>query len=89
MRAVKKAAELAGVEGKVTPHCLRHSFCTHLLDGGQNIRRVQEAMGHTDVRTTAGYARRECLDMVSPLDRLTSGFLQLRTLPACHGLTAQ
>jgi integron integrase len=69
-RAVKAAAEKAGVAGKVTPHCLRHSFATHLLDGGQNIARVAEAMGHTDIRTTAGYARKECLDMPSPLEKI-------------------
>ena len=67
-RAVRTAAEQSGVSGKVTPHCLRHAFCTHLLDSGKNIRRVQEAMGHNDVRTTAGYARKECLEMASPLD---------------------
>ncbi len=69
-RAVRTAAQRAGVEGKVTPHCLRHAFCTHLLDTGANIRRVQEAMGHTDIRTTAGYARKECLEMISPLDTI-------------------
>ena len=67
-RAVKRASEAAGVAGKVTPHCLRHSFCSHLLDGGENIKRVAEAMGHTDIRTTAGYGRKECLSMRSPLD---------------------
>lgn len=69
-RQVRSAAIFAGCEGKVTPHCLRHSFCTHQLDSGQNIRRVAEAMGHTDIRTTAGYARKECLDMTSPLDKI-------------------
>ena len=69
-RAVKKAAGLAGVEGKVTPHCLRHSFCSHLLDSGENIKRVSEAMGHTDIRTTAGYGRKDCVEMRSPLDRI-------------------
>ena len=69
-RAVKRAAEAAGVAGKVTPHCLRHSFCSHLLDGGENINRVAEAMGHTDIRTTAGYGRKECTRMRSPLDRI-------------------
>jgi integron integrase len=67
-RAVKRAAVVAGVEGKVTPHCLRHSFCSHLLDSGKSMRRVQEAMGHSDIRTTACYARKECLDLVSPMD---------------------
>ena len=69
-RAVKRAAEAAGVAGKVTPHCLRHSFCSHLLDDGENIKRVAEAMGHSDIRTTAGYGRKECLAMRSPLDRI-------------------
>lgn len=69
-RAIKKAAQRAGIPGKVTPHCLRHSFCSDLLDSGQNPRRVQEAMGHTDIRTTMGYARKECLGMGSPLDRM-------------------
>ena len=69
-RAVKSAAIKAGVAGKVTPHCLRHSFASHLLDGGQNIARVAEAMGHADIRTTAGYARKECLDMASPIENI-------------------
>lgn len=69
-RAVKRAAEAAGVAGKVTPHCLRHAFCSHLLDHGENIKRVAEAMGHTDIRTTAGYGRKDCLNMRSPLDRI-------------------
>ena len=67
-RAVRAAAGRAGVAGVVTPHCLRHSFCSHLLDSGKSMRRVQEAMGHSDIRTTAGYARKECLDLRSPLD---------------------
>lgn len=69
-RAVKDAAEKAGVPGKVTPHCLRHAYCTHLLDRGINMRRVSEAMGHSDIRTTAGYARKECLEVGSPLDNI-------------------
>jgi integron integrase len=73
-RAVKRAAESAGVAGKVTPHCLRHSFCSHLLDSGENIKRVAEAMGHTDIRTTAGYGRKDCESLVSPLDRVVVPF---------------
>jgi hypothetical protein len=44
-------------------------FCA-TLDGGENINRVAAAMGHTDVRTTAGYGRKECVEMRSPLDRI-------------------
>lgn len=69
-RAVKDAAERAGVEGKVTPHCLRHFFISELLDSGQSIKRVAEAAGHTDIRTTAGYARKDCLGIKSPLDNI-------------------
>jgi integron integrase len=69
-RSVKSAAERAGVQGKVTPHCLRHSYATHLLDRGESIKRIAEAMGHTDIRTTAGYARKECLGVKSPLDNI-------------------
>ncbi len=69
-RAIKQAAKAAGIPGKVTPHCLRHSFCSDLLDAGHNPRRVQEAMGHTDIRTTMGYARKECLSLPSPIERM-------------------
>jgi integron integrase len=69
-RAIKEAARKAGIPGKVTPHCLRHSFCSDLLDSGHNPRRVQEAMGHTDIRTTMGYARKECLGLPSPIEKL-------------------
>lgn len=69
-RAIKDAARKAGIPGKVTPHCLRHSFCSDLLDSGHNPRRVQEAMGHTDIRTTMGYARKDCLGLPSPIEKL-------------------
>jgi site-specific recombinase XerD len=69
-RAVKTAAREAGVTSRLTPHCLRHAYCSHLLDRGENIKRVAEAMGHTDIRTTAGYGRKDCEEMRSPLDRI-------------------
>ncbi len=71
-KAVKKAAERIGILQRVTPHMLRHSFATHMLEGGTDIRTVQELLGHKDVRTTMGYCHPTKVpsDIVSPLDSL-------------------
>src|SRR5438105_1007562 len=72
-RAVAEAARKAGITKRVGLHTMRHSFATHLLADGHDIRTVQELLGHADVTTTMVYAHvlnRGALGVRSPLDRL-------------------
>ena len=77
-KAVKRAVDLAGITKRISCHTFRHSFATHLLENGINIRVVQQLMGHADVKTTEIYTHVMAKDIsavVSPLDGLNPGKL--------------
>ena len=73
-RAVHAAAAMAGIKKRVTPHTLRHSFATHLLEQNTEVRLIQVLLGHAKLDTTALYAQvatNTIRAVTSPLDRLT------------------
>jgi integrase/recombinase XerD len=83
-KLLRKYVDMSGIKKHVSPHTFRHSFATHLLEGGADLRAVQEMLGHADISTTQIYTHldkaylREVLQEFHPLEQRRRGKVQLQ-----------
>ena len=71
---IKNLAEAAGIKKNISPHTFRHSFATHLIEGGANLRAIQEMLGHESITTTEIYTHLNREFLRDTLDRFHPAF---------------